>query len=101
MKSFAERLREDRRLVMLRLLAEQPRYQLNSSNLHAGLHHLAVACTRDDVLTDVAWLAEQGLIAMQELPEVPGLVVCTLLARGHDVATGSARVPGVSQPHPR
>lgn len=101
MKSFADRLREDRRLVMLRLLAEQPRYQLNSSNVHAGLHHLGVACTRDDVLTDVHWLSEQGLLGVQVVPEAPGLVICTLLARGHDVATGAARVPGVSQPHPR
>src|SRR5690606_34617612 len=73
MKTFTERLREDRRLVMLRLLAESPGYRMNSSNLHAGLHHLAVACTRDDVATDLAWLREQSMVLLDAVPEVPGL----------------------------
>lgn len=101
MKTFAERLREDRRLVLLRLLSEQPQYRANSSNLHAGLHALAVAATRDDVITDIHWLRDQGLLRLDEVPEVPSMYICTLSARGHDVAEGAARVPGVSAPHAR
>ncbi len=98
-KTFADRLREDRRLVLLRLLSEQLGYRANSSQLHAGLHHLAVAATKDDVMTDLHWLKDQGLLRVQE--PVEGVLVAELTSRGHDVATGSAVVPGVSRPSPR
>lgn len=101
MKTFAERLREDRRLVMLRVLSEQPGYRLNSSNLHAGLQHLSIVATRDDVATDLHWLREQGLVHLEVVPEVPGLYLVTLTSRGGDVGAGIARVPGVAAPSPR
>jgi len=96
---FAQRLREDRRLVLLRLLQEQPGYRTNTSILHAGLHHLGVASSRDDVRTDLAWLQEQGLVALSEA--VPGVLVATLTARGSDVVSGQTLVPGVSRPSPK
>lgn len=99
MKSFAETLREDRRLVLLRLLNEQNGYRANSSVLHAGLHHLGVAASRDDVLTDLAWLKDQALVGMDEA--VQGVYVATLTARGADVVHGTAIVPGVNRPSPR
>lgn len=101
MKSFTERLREDRRLVMLRLLSEQPGYRMNSSNLHAGLHHLAVAASRDDVATDLHWLRDQGLVLLETVPEAPSLSLVTICARGYDVAAGNTTVPGISRPTPR
>lgn len=100
-KTFAERLREDRRLVMLRLLSEQPGYRMNSSNLHAGLHHLGVACNRDDVITDLHWLKDQGMVIAEPVPEVDSLYLVTITARGNDVANGHASVPGISRPTPR
>lgn len=100
-KSFTERLREDRRLVILRILSEQPGYRLNSSNLHAGLHHLGVAASRDDVLTDIHWLRDQSLVQLEPVPEVDNLQLVTITTRGHDVASGQASVPGVSKPSPR
>jgi hypothetical protein len=100
-KTFAEALREGRRLVMLRLLSEQPGYRMNSSNLHAGLHHLAVACSRDDVRTDLQWLKEQGMVMLETVPEVDGLYLVTITSRGHDVSVGNAAVPGISRPTPR
>lgn len=99
MKTFAERLREDRRLVLLRLLSEQNGYRANSSVLHAGLEFLGVAASRDDVATDMAWLRDQGLLNLVEA--VPGVNVATLTARGHDCATGLCLVPGVSRPAPK
>lgn len=98
-KTFAEKLREDRRLVLLRLLSEQRGYSANSSILHAGLQHMGVAATRDEVLTDLAWLEEQGLIKTRE--PVEGLLVAELRSRGQDVVTGQAVVPGVARPHAR
>lgn len=99
MKTFADRLREDRRLVLLRLLSEQSGYRSNSSILHSCLHALGVAATRDDVATDLSWLAEQSLVRLSET--VPGVLVAELAARGHDVVTGQAVVPGVSRPSPK
>ena len=101
MKPFAEKLREDRRLVILRLLSEQPQYRMNSSNIYLGLNHLGVVGSRDDVLTDLHWLKDQGLLVLEDVPEVPHLALCALTARGQDVAGGAARVPGVSVPHAR
>lgn len=98
-KTFTERLREDRRLVLLRLLAEQLGYRANSSVLHAGLQHLAVASSRDDVLTDLSWLKDQGLVRLQE--PVPGVLAVELTTRGQDVAGGTVQVPGVSRPSAR
>lgn len=98
-KTFADRLREDRRLVLLRLLNEQNAYRANSSVLHAGLHHLGVAASRDDVLTDLHWLQDQGLLSVEEA--VPGVSVANLSARGKDVADGCSVVPGVSRPGPK
>lgn len=100
-KTFTERLREDRRLVILRLLSEQPQYRMNSSNIHTGLYALGIAASRDDVNTDTHWLRDQGLLKISDVPEVPTLHVCELTARGYDVVTGSVQVPGVSRPSPR
>ncbi|MEP7041866.1 MAG: ArsR family transcriptional regulator [Dokdonella sp.] len=99
MKPFAERLREDRRLVLLRLLSEQGGYRANSSILHAGLQHLGVQASRDDVSTDLAWLRDQSLLSLDQATE--SVQVATLTARGQDVVHGLAAVPGVSRPSPR
>lgn len=101
MKSFAESYREDRRLVLLRLLSEQPGYRTNSSILHAGLDKLGISATRDDVLTDLSWLRDQGLLRLDQILEVTNLYVAEITNRGADVAHGRAVVPGVSRPSPR
>lgn len=99
--TFASHLREDRRLVLLRLLSEQKGYRANSSNLHAGLYNLGIVASHDDVTTDLAWLAEQGLVLLESLPEVPGLTIATITSRGDDVALGRAVMPGVRRPGAR
>ena len=58
-----------------------------------------MACSRDDVLTDLAWLRDQALVRLIET--VPGVQVAELSARGMDVARGMAIVPGVSRPSPK
>jgi hypothetical protein len=94
--NFAERLKADQRLVILRLLSEMPGYQANSTVLSVGLDHLGHAVSRDQVKTHLHWLAEQSLLAIDEA--VPGVLVARLNERGHDVARGRATVPGVSRP---
>lgn len=97
MKSYSQRMRETRRLILLRLLSEQNGYRANAASLHIGLHSLdGLTCSRDDVLTDLAWLAEQHLIDCEQTSS--GVTVATLLQRGQDVVDGNARVPGIAGP---
>jgi hypothetical protein len=101
MKSFADRLREDRRLVTLRLLLETRGYSLNSSNLHAGLDYLSIKCTRAEVLADLRFLSDNGLVKLEPLADIEGLYGCTLTRAGREVAQGVQEVAGVSTPGPR
>lgn len=93
--TFAEFLRRDIRLVILRLLAEMPAYRANSSVLTMALERFGHAVSRDQVKGEIAWLAEQGLVTIDDLDAV---LVATLTERGQDVASARATVPGVSRP---
>lgn len=95
--SFADLLAEDRRLTLLRLLDQAPASQANTYVLTSGLRDLGHNCPQDQVETDAAWLAEQGLVTVVEQPDVR---VAALTARGADVAAGRARCPGVKRPVP-
>lgn len=92
---YADFLRKDMRLVLLRILLEMPGYRANSSVLATMLHQLGHSATRDQVKTELRWLAEQGLIAVEEVASV---LVCTLTERGQDVAEARAVVDGVARP---
>jgi len=46
---------------------------------------------------DLAWLAEQGLVTIEEVATV---MIATVTRRGGDVAFGRAVVPGVRRPEP-
>lgn len=94
-ESFAEFLRRDIRLVMLRVLSELPAYRANSSVLTMALEHFGHAATRDQVKTELRWLQEQGLVTVEDIGAV---LVGTLTERGGDVARGRAQVPGVARP---
>lgn len=95
-KSWAEITQEERRLIVLQLLAlQKPHYQAQSTILREGLAAKNHQLSRDQMHTELAWLAEQGLL----VTEVVGpSVTATLSARGLDVATGAAGVPGVRRP---
>ncbi|MCK9987615.1 MAG: hypothetical protein AzoDbin1_04087 [Azoarcus sp.] len=93
--SFSDYLRKDVRLVALRILTEMPSYRANSSVLSNMLDHYGHAVTRDQVKTELRWLAEQGLLTIDEAGSV---LVATLTERGQDVAAGRARVDGVNRP---
>lgn len=97
--SFDQHVREHRRLVILRCLAEIASQRANTAVLADGCNHFGIASTRDDVRTDVAWLRDQGLVRTDELTSTVQLVIIT--ERGVDVAEGRAVVPGVRRPSPR
>lgn len=95
--SYKQTLTEDRRLSILRILQDVPGASINHFVLQDALHDLGHSVSRDLILSDAAWLKEQNLVAVDELP---GIWVLRLLARGDDVAKGLAFVPGVKKPVP-
>jgi hypothetical protein len=95
--SFAEYQTADRRLVLLKALESAAQYRANAYLLRRFADSLGHVVSADRIEQDLAWLAEQGLVTVEKTLEV---TVATLTARGQDVATGRARVPGVQQPAP-
>lgn len=96
--SLAEVFSQDRRLVILRLLAEDLDHKLNTSVLQDALDLVGHGCSRDCVETECAWLEEQGLTVVEPVGNVK---VVRLTGRGQDVAEGRATVPGVKRPRAR
>lgn len=96
--SFQKTLTEDRRLSLLLMLAETPGYRANAFLLRDAIAQVyGHDASIDQVKTDVAWLAEQGLVSQTITGEV---VMAALTARGVDAAAGRATVPGVKRPMP-
>jgi hypothetical protein len=95
-KSYPQIMQEERRLLILQLLAaNKPEYRAQSGMLREALAGKTHTLSRDQMHTELAWLAEQGLL----VTEVNGpVVVATLSARGLDVSEGTAAVPGVKRP---
>ncbi|WP_220814098.1 VpaChn25_0724 family phage protein [Pseudomonas paralcaligenes] len=94
---YADYLRADQRLVMLRILSELPQFRSNSSVIHGLLGEFGHHPSRDQVKGELTWLAEQGLVSVDDIGSV---LVVTLTERGGEVAAGRASVPGVSKPRP-
>ena len=94
-QSFSEYMRGDIRLVVLRLLADMPAYRANSSILTISLDRFGHTASRDHIKTEIHWLAEQGLLTVEDIGAV---LVATITERGADVARGRALVPGVARP---
>ncbi len=94
-RDFSTYLAEDRRLVILRVLADMPAYRTNSFLLQTLLGKWGHAPSADQVKGDIAWLQEQDLLTFED---VEGVYVATLTTRGADVAAGRAMVPGVKRP---
>jgi hypothetical protein len=95
MSQYSDFLRQDIRLVVLRLLAEMTAYRANSSVLTMALDTYGHSLTRDQVKTELHWLAEQGALTLENVGPV---MVATLTERGQDIAAGRARVPGIKRP---
>lgn len=101
MSSFAERLAEDRRAALLRILEAAEGHSLNEDILARELMRLrAGVVTQDDMRGLLAWLERQGLVVVEHLsgPGTHGAIWIARATRaGRDVARG-ARHPGVAQP---
>jgi hypothetical protein len=92
---FDKEQREDRRLTILLYLSAAPGGKANSFIVQRILRKFGHDIGYDRVMTETAWLGEQGLVQVEELP---GMVVARITPRGRDVAAGSVIVPGVAEP---
>lgn len=97
MSAFADHIAADQRLTILQALEEDPDYAINEHLLRAALDEYGHGISSDKLRTELYWLAEQGLVTLEE---VAGVKVARLTSRGEDVALGRARVPGVARPRP-
>lgn len=88
---------QDRRLVILRVLSESAGYTASDSNLDDALDAWGHTVSRDVVVGDMYWLAEQQLITLREMGSTQ---IATVTQRGLDVASGQAIHPGVKRPRP-
>ena len=95
--NYADIVAADRRLVVLRLLEQAPDYRGNAYLLQSALTTFGHTVGMDRLATELAWLEEQGLLAVETVGSV---TIATLTQRGADVAAGRSVVPGVKRPAP-
>ena len=98
MTNFQKTLSEDRRLSLLIVLNDSPGYSANAYLLQSAIAGLfGHQASTDQVIGELSWLSEAGLI---DTRETGGVTLATLTARGVDVALGRATHPGVKRPMP-
>ena len=98
-KDFNNFLVENRRVAILRFLAEDSDYSLNDSVIQACLEEIGLGCSRDAIRADFAFLADIGAITFEVV--MGSIYVAKLTAKGDDIAKGRAVVPGVKKPGPK
>ncbi len=96
MVNFADFVAQDRRLVILRVLADQNVRKANHLVLKNALVPLGYQETSITIGNDLLWLGKQGLVAVEHLPG--GVILAHISELGEQVALGLARVQGVASP---
>lgn len=94
---YSELVTQDIRLVILRMLAQDPDYSHNHIVLQQLLEQFGHSVSSDRMHTELSWLQEQGLVKVRS---AGGIAVAKLTTRGDDVAQGRITVPGVQRPRP-
>lgn len=97
MNDFSALQQADRRLVILRILAESAAYSSNEHlvrSMSASLGHQVGA---ERLRADLSDLEEMGLVTNDG---VAGVVISTLTEKGLDVSNGVVTVAGVKRPMP-
>ncbi len=92
--SMQQIIAENNRLSLLVALCAMGSYSANDSMLQTVCEQYGNTMSRDQIKTELAWLAEQGLVTCES---VGNYVKATLTARGQDVAEGRATAPGVKR----
>jgi hypothetical protein len=98
MTDYAATVRKHRRLAVLRHLEACAEYTSNASILQSVLVGVGLPSTRDQVITELAWLKEQDFVTYDDHAD---FLVVTATARGAEIARGLATHPEIQRPSPR
>lgn len=93
--SYAEEVQKARRQAILLALYFSPGYTGSLPLLRTQIDAAGYVASLDLVQTEIAWLAEQGLVSL-----LPDGAAARLTARGEDIALGRSQSPGVRRPSP-
>lgn len=97
MSRYQKMVTEDRKLAILKLLAEDSDYAVNDGILQDALGLYGHSVSKDRLASDLDWLEEQELV---EVEHVLNMRIAKLTQRGLDVSKGKAVVSGVKRPSP-
>ncbi|MFN3883259.1 MAG: hypothetical protein ACK4Q4_00695 [Rhodocyclaceae bacterium] len=95
--SLEKTMSEHRRLTILRVLEKAPGYSANCSIIKDSVVGFGINSSRDQVRNEMRWLAEQGLLQLEDLGIV---MVGKLTDDGLEVARGNLVREGVKRPSP-
>jgi len=98
MSDYAETLRKHRRLAILRHLEAVPDYTGNASILQSVLAGLGLSTQRDQIVTDLVWLQDNGFVRLASHGD---FTIVTATQSGVEIARGIATHPGIQRPGPR
>ncbi|WP_158971974.1 VpaChn25_0724 family phage protein [Chachezhania sediminis] len=98
MTAYNETLRKHRRLAILRHLEACMDYTSNASILTDVLDGVGVTSSRDQVVTELAWLKENGFVTFED---AGAFLVVEATARGVEIARGRALHPEIQRPSAR
>lgn len=98
MADYAATVRKHRRLAILRHLEQVSGYTANASILRDVLNGVGVGSTFDQVITELAWLSENGMVLMNDHGD---FVIAEATMRGIEIARGEATHPEIQRPRAR
>jgi len=91
---FAQLEKEDRRLVVLRMLLLESNKQLNASFIQRGLAIFGHIVERQVLNAELHWLAALGAVTIQSINR---MLLATLTTYGIALVHGSANAAGVKR----
>ncbi|MDJ0826969.1 MAG: hypothetical protein QNJ16_15860 [Rhodobacter sp.] len=98
MSSYTDTVRKHRRLGILRHLEGCAEYTSNASILEDVLRGVGVPSNRSQVITELAWLREQGFVTYDDRQD---FVVATATDAGIEIARGQSAHPEIQRPRSR
>lgn len=96
--SYADTVRKHRRLAILRHLEACVDYTSNASILVDVLDGVGVTSTRDQVITELAWLKQNDFVSYEDRAD---FIVVEATRSGVEIARGRATHPEIQRPGPR
>jgi len=98
MADYKLTIRKHRRLSILRHLEASAEYTSNASILQDVLRGVGVPSNRSQVVTELAWLKDNGFVEYEDNVD---FVVVTATASGAEIARGQATHPEIQRPQAR